>query len=55
MIWDSVSAYLEMGPSWTQKEILCPIMKVRVLFTSQKLYKKGLHPSGEEELVLPVL
>lgn len=30
-----------MGPFWIQKEILHPIVKVKVLFISRELYKEG--------------
>lgn len=33
--------YLKMGPFWIQKEILHPIVKVKVLFISRELYKEG--------------
>lgn len=33
--------YLKMGLFWIQKEILHPIVKVKVLFISRELYKEG--------------
>lgn len=42
-----ILAFLEMGFSQIQREILHAIMKV--LFISRELYKRGLYPSREEE------